>query len=351
MEMNAPAKDQGFKEQFMNKNRLQEFAQKSRLPLPVYRTENEGYQHTPLFRSSVTVDGITFTSPNTFLQRKAAEQDAAKLALESLSRKIDISSILEDATFAKSMLHEYAMKMSLEKPTYQTSQATGSIHPMFISSTIFNGQTYTGDPGRNKKEAEQMAARAAIKSILANSDSQSPMLEVIRSKKKLCAAFFKSNSSDLRSERIVPPISHCQINPSYVVSEKEPLMNSNSKLPEIMCSGDEQIAKANAAETFSPEAKKYEEEHTCELIIGLAERGGSHKLPAETVPLAATTSSKFSSSDGEQFGSYIRPENSSGVILASGMKRTETTEIEGNEPKRTRALIPPGNAEHSPEDA
>lgn len=55
--------------------------------------------------------------------------------------------------------------MKMEKPTYTTSQAEG-IFPVFISTSIFNGQTYTGGPAKNKKEAEQRAARAVIESIL-----------------------------------------------------------------------------------------------------------------------------------------------------------------------------------------
>jgi dsRNA-specific ribonuclease len=38
--------------------------------------------------------------------------------------------------------------------------------PVFISSLVFNGVSYTGEAGRNKKEAEQLAARAVIVSLL-----------------------------------------------------------------------------------------------------------------------------------------------------------------------------------------
>ena len=37
---------------------------------------------------------------------------------------------------------------------------------MFVASVVFNGNTYTGEAASNKKDAEQNAARAAIKSIL-----------------------------------------------------------------------------------------------------------------------------------------------------------------------------------------
>ena len=57
--------------------------------------------------------------------------------------------------------------MNLEKPTYTTVQPEGLL-PVFVSSLVFNGVTYTGDAGRNKKEAEQLAARTVILSILGN---------------------------------------------------------------------------------------------------------------------------------------------------------------------------------------
>ncbi|RVW24912.1 Double-stranded RNA-binding protein 4 [Vitis vinifera] len=74
---------------------------------------------------------------------------------------------LQDTVFCKSILNEFAVKMNLEKPTYTTVQPEGLL-PVFVSSLVFNGVTYTGDAGRNKKEAEQLAARTVILSILGN---------------------------------------------------------------------------------------------------------------------------------------------------------------------------------------
>jgi dsRNA-specific ribonuclease len=37
---------------------------------------------------------------------------------------------------------------------------------MFVASVEFNGNTYIGESASSKKDAEQNAARAAIKSIL-----------------------------------------------------------------------------------------------------------------------------------------------------------------------------------------
>lgn len=70
------------------KNRLQEFAQRVSIPLPVYQTVSvNGTSHPAQFRSFVAVDGETYTS-NIFSNKKGAEQDAAKLALEGIDKKI-----------------------------------------------------------------------------------------------------------------------------------------------------------------------------------------------------------------------------------------------------------------------
>lgn len=62
-------------------------------------------------------------------------------------------------------MNEYAVKLSLPRPTFNTVPQEGSI-PGFISSLVFNGTSYTGDAAKSKKDAEQLAARAAILSLL-----------------------------------------------------------------------------------------------------------------------------------------------------------------------------------------
>ncbi|KAK7849948.1 double-stranded rna-binding protein 1 [Quercus suber] len=189
----------GLQEQFMYKNHLQEYAQRSAIQLPVYKTVNEGSQHAPMFRSTVVVDGQIYTSPNTFLKSKIAEQDVSKLALEHISKKIkdercpltppicevqpgacyfaltsemiilllyvNVRMVIDKLVFCKSILNEFAVKMNLQKPIYNTVQTEG-LPAVFISSVVFNGVCYNGEPGGKKKEAEQLAARAVILSHL-----------------------------------------------------------------------------------------------------------------------------------------------------------------------------------------
>ncbi|KAK7379253.1 hypothetical protein VNO80_04708 [Phaseolus coccineus] len=171
------------------KNRLQTFSQRSNKQFPMYVTVNEWAQHDPRYRSTVSVDGMNYTSPNLFSQRKPAEQDAARIALLSLSeqRKDDEPPVVhENITFSKSILHEYAAKLNVEKPKYNIVQQEGP-HPLFVSSVRFNGTQYTGATAKNKKIAEQLAAHHAIATMLDGSTS-GLLYETIKAKYRLPGA-------------------------------------------------------------------------------------------------------------------------------------------------------------------
>ncbi|KAI3867585.1 hypothetical protein MKX03_010104 [Papaver bracteatum] len=178
-----------YSEPLMYKSRLNEFTQQTGIPVPVYESVNEGLQHLPKFRCTVHVDGVAYRSVNTFRNRKDAEQDASKLALESMPRKIkDESSavIYEDKVYCKCILNEFAAKVNLPTPTYATAQL--ELNSTFICSLVFDGKTYTGPVGRSKKEAERLAARVAICSILGTSDLGIYLSKIIKSKSTLFEA-------------------------------------------------------------------------------------------------------------------------------------------------------------------
>ncbi|KAL3526971.1 hypothetical protein ACH5RR_011627 [Cinchona calisaya] len=203
-----PQSSNSVSECIMHKNRLQEYAQKSSLQLPIYESVNEGARHASQFRATVVVDGTKYTSQRTFSNRKSAEQDAARIALQDIQQKIKNDGcpiIQEDTTFCKSILNEYAVKMHLEKPSYSTIQLAGLI-PVFVSTLVFNGVGCTGDKGRSKKEAEQLAARVIILSILDSADSvyATVMSLIIKSKSKLYAALNKSRDTNSVSSPTVP---------------------------------------------------------------------------------------------------------------------------------------------------
>lgn len=73
-------------------------------------------------------------------------------------------SALQDIFICKSILNEYAVKIKAEKPIYEMKTSDG-LPPAFSSVTL-NGKQYVGKEGRNKKESQQLAARAAILSLL-----------------------------------------------------------------------------------------------------------------------------------------------------------------------------------------
>ncbi|XP_024024283.1 double-stranded RNA-binding protein 1 [Morus notabilis] len=206
----APASSSRKPEHLMHKNRLQECTHKLNIPLPIYQTINEGFEHAPQFRATVLVDGAKYTSQKTFSTRKAAEQDVAELALKYISQKKPddgfprgfpdaLPLIHKDTVFCKSILNEFATKMSMEMPTYNTIKPEGLL-PVFNSSLVFNGASYTGGAGKNKKEAEQLAARTVILSLLGDSRMGRVLYDIITSKVKLYAALHKvSNLSTIPS--------------------------------------------------------------------------------------------------------------------------------------------------------
>ncbi|XVF53801.1 hypothetical protein PTKIN_Ptkin05aG0128000 [Pterospermum kingtungense] len=198
----------GLPEHLLHKNRLQEYAQKAGLQLPVYQTSSEGFPHAPKFRASVRVNQTTYTSNQTFPHKKEAEQDVAKIALQTIKQthhnKPSFSIIYEDPNCCKSILSEFAFRTNRNSPKYKTTQPD-KLHPVYASSLVFDGQTYTGDVGRSRKEAEQLAARIAIESLL-GSDS-GVLLQIINSKNKTCGGHKiidnSINESNAQSQRPV----------------------------------------------------------------------------------------------------------------------------------------------------
>ncbi|KAL1810055.1 hypothetical protein ACET3Z_027045 [Daucus carota] len=167
------------------KNYLQEYTQREGLLLPSYHTVWDGASHSPMFRSTVVVNGVTYSSPNVFPTRKAAEMDVAGIALRGLlqlQQAEDCSIDKEELTLCKAILKEYADKINVGNPIYKTEQGDGS--SAFISSLTFNGKEYVGEAGRNKKESQHLAARAVIMSVL-DTDARGVISKIIKSKRRM----------------------------------------------------------------------------------------------------------------------------------------------------------------------
>ena len=59
------------------------------MDLLIYQTVNEGRpSHAPRFRSTTIMDGVSYISQTTFSQRKASIQEATRVTLGCLSKKI-----------------------------------------------------------------------------------------------------------------------------------------------------------------------------------------------------------------------------------------------------------------------
>ncbi|KNA20560.1 hypothetical protein SOVF_051130 [Spinacia oleracea] len=173
----------------MFKNKLQEYTQKRALPIPAYRTANEGLQHAPMFRSTVFVDGMEYTSKLTFRRLRDAEQDAAKLAYDCIlcnqQQQLDAKPLLsEDPKSNKLILYEYATKKQFDMPTYKTHSSEGEGQlPIYVSTVTVAGTNFTGEGGKSKKDAEQLAAHAALH-WLQGTDSGAVLNQVLSSKRK-----------------------------------------------------------------------------------------------------------------------------------------------------------------------
>ncbi|KAL5751247.1 hypothetical protein ACOSP7_025850 [Xanthoceras sorbifolium] len=219
------------------KKLLNEFTQKSRLPIPKYETRIEGLHKAPMFRSCVLVNGKSYESQEAFPKRKEAEQDAAKLALEQLTGELrdEVNSIIQDPTLCKMILNEYAFKLKLKKPEYITIPGQ-EVDGSFISSLVFEGKCYQGGVVLSKKRAEQLAAHAAVLSLL---ESDSGVLrDIINSKGKNYNGAFQVKDLGCESSNllvgarpdaaVVPSAKGIDISPSTANMEKvDTVVNSS----------------------------------------------------------------------------------------------------------------------------
>ncbi|MBA0712632.1 hypothetical protein Golax_011719 [Gossypium laxum] len=139
-------------EHLLHKTRLQEYAQKSGLDLPVYDSSSEGFLRAPSSRPAVAKIALQAIKQASAIKDKDYKQ-------------LTISTIYQDLKCCKSILNEYALRMNHASPTYTTTQQD-KFHPVYVSSLVFDGKTYRGEVAGSKKEAEQLVARIAIESLL-----------------------------------------------------------------------------------------------------------------------------------------------------------------------------------------
>ncbi|KAL6578072.1 hypothetical protein OROMI_010400 [Orobanche minor] len=162
----------------MYKNQLQELAQRSCFNLPSYTSTREGPDHAPRFKSAVNFNGETFESPSYCSTLRQAEHSAAEMALNALSGRGPSNSlaarILDETGVYKNLLQEVSQRLGASLPAYTTFR-TGLGHlPVFTCTVELAGVVFTGEPAKNKKQAEKNAAMSSwlsLKTLLQQTES------------------------------------------------------------------------------------------------------------------------------------------------------------------------------------
>ncbi|KAL5716845.1 Double-stranded RNA-binding protein 6 [Ranunculus cassubicifolius] len=155
----------------MYKNQLQELAQRSCFNLPWYSCIREGPDHAPRFKATVNFNGEVFESPNFCTTLRQAEHSAAEVALNSLSNRNRGPShslaarILDETGVYKNLLQEVSQRVGAALPQYTTVRSGLGHLPVFTCTVDLAGITFTGEPAKNKKQAEKNAAMAAWSSL------------------------------------------------------------------------------------------------------------------------------------------------------------------------------------------
>ncbi|KAK4791511.1 hypothetical protein SAY86_031924 [Trapa natans] len=150
----------------MYKNQLQELAQRSCFNLPSYTCLREGPDHAPRFKATVNFNGETFESPQYCSTLRQAEHSAAEIALSSLSTRHSLAArILDETGVYKNLLQEIAQRVGAKLPQYTTYRSGLGHHPVFTGTVELAGIIFTGEPAKNKKQAEKNAAMAAWSSL------------------------------------------------------------------------------------------------------------------------------------------------------------------------------------------
>ncbi|XVF46340.1 hypothetical protein PTKIN_Ptkin03bG0019300 [Pterospermum kingtungense] len=164
----------------MYKNQLQELAQRSCFNLPSYTCIREGPDHAPRFKATVNFNGETFETPHYCSTLRQAEHSAAEVALQSLSHRGPSHSlaarILDETGVYKNLLQEIAQRVGAPLPQYTTFRSGLGHLPVFTGTVELARITFTGEPAKNKKQAEKNAAMAAWTSLkqLAKETASSP---------------------------------------------------------------------------------------------------------------------------------------------------------------------------------
>ncbi|KAF5470699.1 hypothetical protein F2P56_011196 [Juglans regia] len=201
----------------MYKNQLQELAQRSCFNLPSYTCIREGPDHAPRFKATVNFNGEIFESPHYCSTLRQAEHSAAEVALNSLSNRGPSHSlaarILDETGVYKNLLQEIAQRVGAPLPQYTTFRSGLGHLPVFTGTVELARITFTGEPAKNKKQAEKNAAMAAWSSL------------------KQLAKEAANSSSDTENNDELEQITIARALLNYRMKEKIAMANPNAPIP------------------------------------------------------------------------------------------------------------------------
>ncbi|KAI9076137.1 hypothetical protein K1719_041835 [Acacia pycnantha] len=201
----------------MYKNQLQELAQRSCFNLPSYTCIREGPDHAPRFKATVNFNSEIFESPHYCSTLRQAEHSAAEVALNSLSSRGPSNSlaarILDETGVYKNLLQEIAQRVGAPLPQYTTYRSGLGHLPVFTGTVELAGIIFTGEPAKNKKQAEKNAAMAAWSSL------------------KQLAKETASSSSEHDNNDELEQITIARALLNYRLKEKIAMSNSNAPIP------------------------------------------------------------------------------------------------------------------------
>ncbi|KAK2424780.1 double-stranded RNA-binding protein [Trifolium repens] len=201
----------------MYKNQLQELAQRSCFNLPSYTCIREGPDHAPRFKATVNFNGEIFESPHYCSTLRQAEHSAAEVALNSLSHRGPSHSlaakILDETGVYKNLLQEIAQRVGAPLPQYTTFRSGLGHLPVFTGIVELAGITFTGEPAKNKKQAEKNAAMAAWSSL------------------KQLAKETASSSTEPENNDELEQITIARALLNYRLKEKMAMSNPNAPIP------------------------------------------------------------------------------------------------------------------------
>ncbi|XP_076940091.1 double-stranded RNA-binding protein 2-like [Bidens hawaiensis] len=225
----------------MYKNQLQELAQRSCFNLPSYVSIREGPDHAPRFKATVNFNGETYESPNYCTTLRQAEHSAAEVALNALASRGPSNSlaarILDETGVYKNLLQEVSQRVGASLPTYTTFRSGLGHLPIFTCTVELAGCTFTGEPAKNKKQAEKNAAMSAWSSLkLLTQQTESSSLQkgtLEEQEHVIVARALQKFRLKVRMSNIPFPIPFPPLNPKPHTAQSTP--STTSKILPLIC--------------------------------------------------------------------------------------------------------------------